>query len=126
MTWLGLAPHATSGLHMRLESLYMGKSWPVVKERLGVMSVDTLNRIWTAVLEENGYLIAIAQDGRDALLGRMGVRDDGKFCIEIVVRVEIENNMLCRYEFWHVDSTDKQRYARWLCEVMRSHLASFG
>ncbi|MFM0437581.1 hypothetical protein PQQ84_14015 [Paraburkholderia strydomiana] len=87
------------------------------------MSVDTLNRRWTVVLEDNGYLIAIAKDGEDALLGRMGARDDGKFCIEIVVRAPIENNTLRRYEFWHVGSSDRQRYAQRLNEVIRNHLA---
>ncbi|CAB3780774.1 hypothetical protein LMG27177_00997 [Paraburkholderia fynbosensis] len=108
---------------MGFETLYEGKAWPEAKERLGVMSVDTLNRIWLLVLEEDGYLIAIAKNGEDALLGRMCKRDDGKFCIEIVVRAPIENNMLGRYEFWHVDSTDKQRHAQRLNEVIRDHLA---
>ncbi|MFL9892394.1 MULTISPECIES: hypothetical protein [Paraburkholderia] len=107
---------------MKFENLFEGKSWPHAKERLGVMSVDTLNRIWLLVREEDGYIIAIAKDGKDALLGRMCKRDDGKFCIEIVVRAPIENNTLGRYVFWHVHSTDKQRYARRLYEVMRSHL----
>jgi|ERR1700722_20974615 hypothetical protein len=108
---------------MRFETLFEGKSWPEVQERLGVLSVDTLNRTWLLVLGEDGYLIAIAKDGEDALLGRMCKRDDGKFCIEIVVRAPIENNMLGCYEFWHVDSTDKERHARRLNEVIRDHLA---
>jgi hypothetical protein len=108
---------------MRFETLFEGKSWPEVQERLGVLSVDTLNRTWLLVLGEDGYLIAIAKDGEDALLGRMCKRDDGKFCIEIVVRAPIENNMLVCYEFWHVDSTDKERHARRLNEVIRDHLA---
>lgn len=109
---------------MKFENLFDGKLWPVAKERLGVISVDTLNRTWLLVREEDGYLIAIAKDGKDALLGRMCKRDDGKFCIEIIVRALIENNMFGCYEFWHVDSADKQRYARRLYEVMRSHLDS--
>ncbi|CAE6806254.1 hypothetical protein R69619_05444 [Paraburkholderia nemoris] len=108
---------------MRFETLFEGKSWPEVQERLGVLSVDTLNRTWLLVLGEDGYLIAIAKDGEGALLGRMCKRDDGKFCIEIVVRAPIENNMLGCYEFWHVDSTDKERHARRLNEVIRDHLA---
>ncbi|WP_341314543.1 hypothetical protein WN982_04290 [Paraburkholderia sp. IMGN_8] len=107
---------------MGFENLFEGKSWPEVQERIGVMSVDTLNRIWQFVLEEDGYLIAIAKDGNDALLGRMGKRNDGKFCIEIVVRAEIENNELHHYEFWYVDKVDKPRYARRLLEVIQEHL----
>ncbi|MFD1555416.1 hypothetical protein ACFSHT_07195 [Paraburkholderia silviterrae] len=107
---------------MEFEKLFKGRSWPEIKERLGVMSVDTLNRIWLPVLEEDGYLIAIAKNGKDALLGRMGKRDDGKFCIEIVVRAPIENNALGRYQFWYVDSADMQRHAQRLNEVVQSHL----
>ncbi|MFM0420026.1 hypothetical protein [Paraburkholderia aromaticivorans] len=108
---------------MSFDRIYEGKTWPGAQERLGVMSVDTLNRVWTLVLEESGYLIAIARNGEDALLGRMCKRDDGKFCIEIVVRAPIENNLPSCYEFWHVDSTDKERHARRLNEVIRDHLA---
>ncbi|MGQ7936742.1 hypothetical protein [Paraburkholderia sp. D1E] len=108
---------------MRFETCFEGKSWPKVKEQIGVMSVDTLNRNWQLVHEEDGYLIAMAENGRDALLGRMGKRDDGKFCIEIAVRVSIKNNMLGRYEFWHVDLSDRQRYAQRLNDAIRQHLA---
>jgi len=108
---------------MRFETLFEGKSWPKVKEQIGVMSVDTLNRNWQLVREEDGYLIAMVENGRDALLGRMGKRDDGKFCIEIAVRVSIENNMPGRYEFWHVDLSDQQRYAQRLNDAIRQHLA---
>lgn len=108
---------------MGFEKQDEGNIWPEAQERLGVMSVDTLNRIWTLVLEENGYLIAIAKNGEDALLGRMCKRDDGKFCIEVVVRASIENNMLGCYEFWHVDSTDKQRHAQKLNEVISNRRA---
>nr|WKF57018.1 hypothetical protein HUO10_001494 [Paraburkholderia busanensis] len=107
---------------MRFETLFEGKSWPKVQERIGVVSVDALNRTWLLVLGEDGYLFAIAKDGEDALLGRMCKRDDRKFCIEIVVRARIENNILGCYEFWHVDSTDKERHARRLNEVIRDHL----
>ena|ERR1700687_3979297 len=111
---------------MGFEKLYEGKTWPEMKERVGVMSVDTLNRIWILVLEEDGYLIAIAKDGKDALVGRMGKRDDGKFCIERVVKAKIENNTLRDYEFWYVDAADRQRQAQWLDDVIRGHLGQSG
>lgn len=106
---------------MGFEKLYEGKTWPEVKERLGVMSVDTLNRIWLLVLEEDDYLIAIAKDGKDALLGRMGRRDDGKFCIEIVVRAPIENGRLCHPGFWHGEMTNSKQ----LYDVMQDHINRF-
>ncbi|MFM0382770.1 hypothetical protein [Paraburkholderia dipogonis] len=109
---------------MEFEKWFEGKPWPVAKERTGVMSVDSLNRQWTPVIGEDGYLIAKAKDGKDALLGRMCKRDDGKFCIEIVVRAPIENNTLGCYDFWHVDSADMQRHAQWLNDMMRGHLHS--
>jgi len=111
------------GFDMGFEGLFEGKTWPAVKQQVGVMSVDTLNRIWILVREENGYLIAVSKDGKDALLGRMGRRDDGKFCVEIVVRAPIEMKTLGRYQFWHVESADMQRYAQRLNDVIGDHLA---
>ncbi|MGF6369779.1 hypothetical protein OKW40_002529 [Paraburkholderia sp. RAU6.4a] len=108
---------------MEFEKLFEERLWPETPERLGVMSVDSLNRNWIFVAAECGYVIALARDGKDALLGRMCKRDDGKFCIEIVVRGPIENNTLGRYRFWHVDSADMQRHAQRLNDVIRDHLA---
>ena len=110
---------------MGFDKVFEGKSWPGAKERVGVMSVDTLNRNWVLVAEDCGYLIAKSRDGKDALLGRMCKRDDGKLCIEVVVRAEIENNELCHYKLWHVDPADGPRHARRLDEVIRSHLSRF-
>jgi hypothetical protein len=107
---------------MGFEKLFEGKSLPEVQERPGVMSVDSLNRQWEPVIEERGYLIAKAKDGKYALVGRMGKRDDGKLCIEIVVRATIENAELHHYQFWHVDPTDGPHFARRLHEAMREHL----
>lgn len=67
---------------MGFEKLFEGKLWPNTSERLGVMSIDSLNRLWVLVAEECGYLIAKSRDGKGALLGRMCKRDDGKFCVE--------------------------------------------
>jgi len=83
-----------------------------MSERIGVMSIDSLTRQWEPVGEENGYLIARSKDGKAALLGRMGKREDGKFCIEIAIRATIENNRLSAPEFWHVDLTEKHHLYR--------------
>ncbi len=58
-----------------------------------------------AIAEDHGYITAKSKDGKAALLGRMGKRDDGKLCVEIVVRAEIENN-------------------RRLYDMMRSHIST--
>lgn len=110
---------------MEFDGVFEGKAWPEIEGRLGVMSVDTLNRIWEFVLEEEGYLIAIAKNGEDALVGRMGKRDDGKFCIELVVKAAVENNTLGRRQYWFVDEDDKQRQAQWLSDVIGDHLARY-
>lgn len=107
---------------MEFAGSFEGKVWPEIEGRLGVMSIDTLNRIWEFVLEEDGYLIAIAKNGEDALLGRMGKRDDGKFCIELVVKAAVENNTLGRLQYWFVADEDRQRQAQWLSDVIRDHL----
>jgi hypothetical protein len=105
---------------MEFEELFEGRSWPEARERIGVMSVDSLNRQWVLVFQEDGYLIAKSLDGKAALLGRMCEREDGKRCIEVVVRAEIENGELRHHEFWHVDTTDEPRHARRIYEVMQA------
>lgn len=107
---------------MGFEKFFEGKSWPETKERIGVMSVDSLNRQWVPVLAEDGYLIAHSRDAEAALLGRMCKRNDGKFCIEIVVRAEIENGELRHYRFWHADPADGPRHARRLDEGVLDHI----
>ncbi|ARK53197.1 hypothetical protein BOC36_08665 [Burkholderia pseudomallei] len=103
---------------MEFERLFEGKPWPATTERIGVMSVDSLNREWEFVAEELGYLAAKSKDGKAALLGRMCKRDDGKFCVEVMVRAKIENNKPCRYEFWHIDRADEPRPVWRLHEVL--------
>lgn len=110
---------------MEFEKLFEGRSWPEVNERIGVMSVDSLDRLWVLVSEECGYLIAKSMDGTAALLGRMCRRDDGKLCIEIAVRAEIESIVLRHHEVWHANSADGSRFARRLNEVMQEHISKF-
>lgn len=109
---------------MEFDELFEGKSWPETPERLGVMSIDTLNRLWEPVLDEGGYLIAKSKDGKDALLGRMCKRDDGKFCVELVVRATINKNTIQDVRLWFADATDGPRYVEWLREVIQRHLIS--
>ncbi|AOI98720.1 hypothetical protein [Burkholderia sp. LA-2-3-30-S1-D2] len=104
---------------MEFETLFEGKPLPEAMERIGVMSVDSLDRLWVPVLEEDGYLIATSKDGKAALLGRMCKRDDGKFCIEVVARAAIENYELRHHEFWHVDPADGLHHARRLDDVLQ-------
>lgn len=107
---------------MEFEKLFEGRSWPTANERVGVMSVDSLNRQWMSVVVEDGYLVAKSRDGKAALLGRMCKRDDGRFCIEVIVRAKIENNELRHYEFWYVDAADELRYARRLRELISGNI----
>ncbi|MBB5542146.1 hypothetical protein [Paraburkholderia fungorum] len=99
-------------LAVEFGQFFRDKEHPKMSERIGVMSIDSLTRQWEPVGEENGYLIARSKDGKAALLGRMGKREDGKFCIEIAIRATIENNRLSAPEFWHVDLTEKHHLYR--------------
>ncbi|ARK78815.1 hypothetical protein BOC39_25595 [Burkholderia pseudomallei] len=103
---------------MKFGKLFEGKVWPDVSERIGLMSVDSLDRLWIPVAEEDGYLIAKSEDSHAALLGRMGKRWDGKYCIEVMVRATIENGKLANPEFWHVDLDRAQQFY----DVMRKHI----
>lgn len=107
---------------MEFETLFEGRSWPTANERIGIMSADSLGRQWVLVAEECGYLIAKSRDGKAGLLGRMYEREDGKSCIEVLVRAEIENSELRHYEFWYVDAADELRYARRLRELMSGNI----
>lgn len=107
---------------MEFEKVFAGRSWPEVRGRIGVMSVDSLDRQWVLVAEECGYLIAKSRDGKAGLLGRMCKRDDSKFCIEVIVRAKIENNELRHYEFWYGDAADELRYARRLRELISGNI----
>lgn len=91
-----------------------------VPEQMGVMSIDSLDRQWVFVTVVDGYLIAKSKDGKAVLMGRMGKRDDGKFCIEVSVRAEIENKRLRNYELWHVDPADGYHHVRRLDEVLQA------
>lgn len=119
----------TFRMHRNLETefkeLFGGAPCPGTKERIGVMSIDSLTRQWIPVADENGYLVAKSKDGRAALIGRMCRRDDGKLCIEIAVRTAIEHDELRRHEFWHANLDDGPRFARRLDEVMQEHISKF-
>ncbi|MBY4674916.1 hypothetical protein K6W12_30265 [Burkholderia multivorans] len=104
------------------EKVFEGKPWPETKERIGVMSIDSLKRQWTPIAVENGYLIAKSRDGKAGLLGRICEREDGKSCIEVLVRAEIENSELRHYELWYVDAADELRYARRLRELISGNI----
>lgn len=81
---------------------------PEVRDGIGVMSIDSLARHWVPISARQGQLVAKAKNGRDALLGRMGRRDDGKFCIEIIARAAIRDGKLDHLEYWHIDMADAQ------------------
>lgn len=106
------------------ETTFVGRSWPQTNERIGVMSIGSLARKWTLVAAEHGYLAAMSRDGKAALLGRMCRRDDGKFCVEIIVRTEIESNEFRLREFWHGDPADEQRHTQRLGEMMQDHICN--
>lgn len=104
---------------MEFEKLFEGGSWPEVRERIGVMSVESLNRQWIPVIEEKGYLVAKSKDGQAALLGRMCKREDGKFCIEVVVRAEMRNEQFFYPEFWYIGMGNAQQ----LYDAMQRHIS---
>jgi hypothetical protein len=105
---------------VKFEALFERASWPETKEGIGIMSIDSLNRNWEPVSEEQGYLVVKAKDCRAALVGRMCKREDGKLCIEVVARAEIQKDRLWHYEFWHLDPTDVSRHVERLKEVTQS------
>lgn len=104
---------------MAFERWFREMPCPEVPERMGVMSMESLDRQWVPVTFVDGYLVAKSKDGKAALMGRMGKRDDGKCCIEVLVRAEIEDKGLYNYEFWYVDPADGYHHARRLDEVVK-------
>lgn len=108
---------------MEFPEVFEDQPYPTVSERIGVMSVDSLIRQWEPVAAESGYLVAKSKDGKSALLGRMCRRDDGKLCVEVMVRADIENGTLRNHEPWQVDATAESRCIQWFNEVMQHDLS---
>ncbi|GAB7521539.1 hypothetical protein [Paraburkholderia sp. 2C] len=108
---------------MEFPEVFEDQPYPTVSERIGVMSVDSLIRQWEPVAAESGYLVAKSKDGKSALLGRMCVREDGKFGIEVAVRAHIENGTLRKHELWHVDATAESHRIQRFNDVMQHELS---
>jgi hypothetical protein len=83
-----------------------------ITEKVGVMSIDTLERLWEPVMlncrgVEHSTLIAKSQDGKDVLIGRPGKREDGKFAVEVQIRAEIDSTgRFSSFQRWHISDKD--------------------
>jgi peptidoglycan/LPS O-acetylase OafA/YrhL len=51
------------------EKLFEGRPWTEIKERIGVMSVDTLNRIWLSFLAALAFAAYTKNKGRTYMWG---------------------------------------------------------
>lgn len=104
---------------MDIKALFEGKQLPTVKEELGVMSIDTIERLWTVLKElPENRIILISKDHKAALIGKMAIREDGKFCVAIQFKGQIQNNQLTDSEIWHVNVVDETALYREFWEVL--------
>lgn len=105
------------------DKLFEGKELPLIKEQLGVMSVESLERQWQFVkLVDGNRIVAVMERDGTCLMGRMGVREDGKRAIAIEVRAWIQKGTLNAFEFWHVAIEDQPVRSRQLWDAMQGHL----
>ena len=82
---------------------------PQSNARVGIMSVDTLDRQWDLVkLLPRNRVVAMSKDKEMVLLGRLVTRYDGKFCVELEVQASFENGSLCAFEKWHLTDAEFQ------------------
>jgi len=66
---------------------------PTIEERLGVMSIDSMKRQWHLMKVIEGNRLFLVHSGRQAfILGTMGIREDGKRCIDIDSHLSLAEN----------------------------------
>jgi hypothetical protein len=89
---------------MDVKALFEGKQLPTMKEQPGIMSIDTIERLWEVVAElPENRLVLSSKDGVAVIIGKMGIRDDGKFCLAIQLKAKYGVAILEQFEEWHMD-----------------------
>jgi len=69
-------------------------SLPMIVERLGVMSIDSMKRQWHLLKVIEGNRLALVHfSGQSFILGTMGIRDDGKRCIDIDCHIRLSEDL---------------------------------
>lgn len=94
---------------MEFKELFESKTLPTVKQHVGMISIDTLERDWVLVKElpDNRMVIAFKDGKQTVILGRMAIRDDGKFCFAFEIKAQIDSQWgLCGMEQWHMYPSD--------------------
>lgn len=88
---------------MNFKDAFTSTSLPLLEERLGVMSIDTLERDWELVSFTEEYLIARHQRLNVVLHGTPGIRGDDKFCINVDAKLTFNpDGEITFQEFWNV------------------------
>ena len=108
---------------MNIKAFFEGKQLPISKEELGVISIDTMERLWLVLMEvEDNRLVLISKDDKDALIGKMAIREDGKFCLVIEIKGKVRE-YLEEIEQWHCDDygASYDDLVHELCEAGKLH-----
>lgn len=94
---------------MDAKECFEGKDLPIVGAHVGMISIDTIERLWDVIFCEGDVMVVVyREDKMNAILGRMVIRDyDHKFCLAFELKVSIDPQYgLCEIEKWHVRPTE--------------------
>ncbi|SOZ17173.1 hypothetical protein [Cupriavidus taiwanensis] len=65
---------------------------PTIEERVGVMSIDSMKRQWHLLKVIDGSRLFLVHFSRQSfILGTMGIREDGKRCIDIDSQISLSD-----------------------------------
>lgn len=96
---------------MEARRLFEGKTLPTVEEDLGMISIDTIERQWDLVhCEAETNRMVLASRSKDVgIVGKMAIRDDGKFCLVFEIWATIDPKLgLCEMRRWYIDRSEYQ------------------
>lgn len=66
---------------------------PAIEERLGVMSIDSMKRQWHLLKVIDGSRLFLVHFSRQSfILGTIGIRKDGKRCIDIDSQIRLSED----------------------------------
>ncbi|HDR9073175.1 hypothetical protein [Burkholderia vietnamiensis] len=96
---------------METRRLFEGRNLPIVKNDIGMISIDTIERQWDLVnCDRDANRMVLVSRSRDiVVVGKMAIRDDGKFCLVFEIWATIDPNLSLReMRQWHMDRCEYQ------------------
>ena len=96
---------------MEARRIFEGNTLPTVEQGVGMISIDTIERQWDLVHCEpkTNRMVLVSRSREVGIVGKMAIRDDGKFCLVFEIWATIDPNFgLCEIQQWHIDRSEYQ------------------